>query len=99
MTFGQPLFLIALRRNLCAASLCLFLASRKSAVFPSLSTALYKYGHRLGAIPVLAEEEIGGMDGAEDQELQAICFANVSFSNGKEGSDSCNSLGKSSRRM
>src|SRR3954469_25979574 len=45
ITFGQPLLLIAFKRNLCAASLLLLLVKRKSTVFPSLSTALYKYIH------------------------------------------------------
>ena len=45
INFGQPFCLISLIRNLWAANLFRRLISRKSTVFPSLSTSRYKYIH------------------------------------------------------
>src|SRR5688500_493194 len=45
ITLGQSLWFIALSKNLCAAYLFPLLVSKKSTVFPSLSTALYRYIH------------------------------------------------------
>src|SRR4051794_23940741 len=45
ITFGQPLLLMALSKNLWAANLFLLFVNRKSTVFPALSTALYKNIH------------------------------------------------------
>jgi len=43
MRSGLELLSIAFIKNLCADMRCLLLVHKKATVFPSLSTALYKY--------------------------------------------------------